>query len=110
MDDALYDRFTGLTHAREGMRKRLGALGVERVAIVAPGKNDWAVRQALDEIGIKVVQRWGNEQALVIGTLSPGPILDALETERAGAEQLPIVVPWEWEPGSPQRRRVRRGG
>jgi hypothetical protein len=110
MDDALYDRFTGLAHARDGLRKRLGELNARRVAIVAHGKNDWAVRQALDEIGVEGVARGGGEQALVIGTLSPGPILDAFEAERVSANGLPVVAPWEWRQASPQRRRERRVG
>ena len=104
MDEALYDRFTGLAHAREVLRTRLGGLGARRVAIVAPGKNDWAVRQALDEIGVEVVERGHGEEALVIGTLSPGPILDALDLERAGAGGLPVVAAWEWRDGVGAKR------
>lgn len=107
MDGATYDRFTGLAHAREGLGARLG--GIRRVAIVAPGKNEWAVRQALSELGIEAVERGREEEALVIGTLSPGPILDAQEAERAGAGGIPVVASWEWRAASPRSRSDRRG-
>ena len=75
------------------------------MAIVAAGKNEWAVRQALHELGIEVVERGAGEGALVIGTLSPGPLLDAIESTRG--EAIPVVAPWSWTPSLvPEARRA----
>jgi hypothetical protein len=63
------------------------------VAIVAQGKNDWAVRQAIEELGVEVVGQ-EDAQTLVIGTLSPGPMLDAAE-EWAERDDRRVVLPWE---------------
>lgn len=94
MPEALYDRFTGLAHARAHLGAALMSAGAGRVAITAPGKNEWAVRQALAELGIEVVERRAGAEALVIGTLSPGPILDALED--SSGEGVPVIAPWCW--------------
>ncbi len=105
MPEPLYDRFTGLAHARARLGATLGLMGVARVAIVEPGKNEWAVRQALDEAGVEVVERGGGEGAVVVGTLSPGPILDGV-ARWAGAG-LPVVAPWCWCSGlAPATRRT----
>ncbi|MEO1128699.1 MAG: glycosyltransferase [Planctomycetota bacterium] len=85
----LYERFVGLSHARQALH---GCNG-RAVAVVAPGKNDWVVRQALEHVGGRLVPAMDAE-ALVIGTLSPGPILDGLE-KHAGAG-LPVLAPWSW--------------
>ncbi|MHC4447681.1 MAG: glycosyltransferase family 2 protein, partial [Planctomycetota bacterium] len=78
MADALFDRFTGLAHARAGLGAcdELGP-GV-RVALVDEGKNAHVVRAALGELGVELVEGEGSADVLVIGTLSPGPMLDAL--------------------------------
>lgn len=85
MSTELWDRFTGLAAARAGFREhgktlRFGSSsGGGGVAIVDRGKNDWAVEQALRECGVELVADIETADTLVIGTLSPGPMLDAQE-------------------------------
>lgn len=90
MRNDLYDRFTGLSHARDALSKALRARRVRSAALVDRGKNDWAIERALDEIGVPIVDERVAE-ALVIATLSPGPMLDALERR---ASDTRIVAPW----------------
>lgn len=96
-----YDRFTGLEAARTTLGRELRARGASRVAVVGPGKNHWAVRQALSELDVEVVEDHTHAQALVIGTLSPGPMLDA--AERWGRGAFPVVTGWEPMPANPER-------
>ncbi len=99
MTQTQWDRFTGQAHARAWLTDRLR--GVQRVAIVEPGKNDWAVRQAIEAMGIEITPApdTTGAQALVIGTLSPGPMLDAAERTlaaeaAAGSSPRPVITPW----------------
>ncbi|MBK7406392.1 MAG: glycosyltransferase [Phycisphaerales bacterium] len=93
MPREIWDRFTGLAHARAA----LGAAHRERpfrsAAIIEPGKNCWAVEQALSEVGECSGVEWttaDRAEVLVIGSLSPGPMLDALA--RWGGRR--VVAPW----------------
>jgi GT2 family glycosyltransferase len=87
----LWERFTGLAHAREALSAAWrGRRGV-RAAIIAPGKNAWAVEQAARELGATIVADERLAESLIVGTLSPGPMLDCL-TRRAGEPRL--VAPW----------------
>jgi hypothetical protein len=68
---------------------------------VKPGKNEWLVRQALAERGIAILPDADHADALVIGTLSPGPMLDALDRHRdsgklAWAPWLPRGLSRNW--------------
>ncbi|MCA9298261.1 MAG: hypothetical protein KDA28_04300, partial [Phycisphaerales bacterium] len=88
-----FDRFTGLAHARRALEPLAG----ERCTIVAPGKNRWVVEQALAEIGATLVE----DGIPVIGTMSPGPMLDALQA------RPDAVAPWTGAFGSVETKRVR---
>jgi len=86
-----FDRFTGLSHVRHTVRE-CGMIWPGRlVALVDEGKNTWAVRQALVESGAEIV-RETEAEVLVVGTLSPGPMLDAWE--RRASESRPVMCPW----------------
>lgn len=88
----LYDRFTGLAAARA----HLGAAHLhepfESARIVSAGKNEWAVRRAITELGVQVVGAGEPAAVDIIGTLSPGPMLDALA---AGGAERPVLTPWD---------------
>ena len=94
MSEALFDRFTGLAHARTELshRPELGGRKRGRVAIVDEGKHADAVRQALREIGTRFAASTQDADVLVIGTLSPGPMLDARDKRRVGPR--PVIMPW----------------
>jgi GT2 family glycosyltransferase len=85
----LWDRFTGLAHAREGLRAALASAPFRTATIVDRGKHDHLVERALAELGVRIVD---DGEARVIGTLSPGPMLDALERRRSRGER--VVAPW----------------
>jgi GT2 family glycosyltransferase len=98
MSDRLYARFTGQGAVRDHLPRALTSVGASRVAIVEQGKNAWAVRRTLEELGVpEVAPR--HADALVVGTLSPGPMLDAAE-RLAGSATVPILTPWRI-PGAP---------
>ena len=63
-----------------------------RVAIVDEGKHANAIRQALREIGTRFAAKPEDADVLVIGTLSPGPMLDARDMRRVGPR--PVIMPW----------------
>ena len=94
MSEALFDRFIGLAHARTELSRRpeLGGRTRGRVAIVDEGKHADAVRQALREIGTRFAANTQDADVLVIGTLSPGPMLDARD-ERS-TDPRPVIMPW----------------
>lgn len=84
-----YERFVGLYHARESIQRTR----FDTACVVHEGKHAWAVRRALAEAGVRLVD--ANEaDRLVIGTLSPGPMLDALAELRATGEGDRALAPW----------------
>jgi len=87
MDSELWDRFTGLSAARSALANARDRLGFSSARVIARGKNDWAVEQALGELA---VEQTDSGEVDVIGTLSPGPMLDAIER---GSDR-PVVAPW----------------
>jgi GT2 family glycosyltransferase len=93
MSDALFDRFTGLTHVRSELSGHPDLAGRVRVAVVDEGKHAGIVRQALREVGARFAADEAAADVLVIGTLSPGAMLDALESRRA--EDRPVLMPWQ---------------
>lgn len=94
MPREIYDRFTGLAHAREAIRAAIWERPFRTAALVASGKNDWAVERALFECGVSIAQDASEADALVVGTMSPGPMIDA--AIRAGREMPTrrVIVPW----------------
>lgn len=88
MDDDLWDRFTGLAAARDALDRRIPERA-NTAELIAEGKNAHVVRRVLEEMDIRVVESGGDVR--VIGTMSPGPMLDALERAGDGA---PVIAPW----------------
>ncbi|MCH8152631.1 MAG: glycosyltransferase [Planctomycetes bacterium] len=88
----VFDRFTGLAHVREALGRSAMLAASTRVAVVNEGKNAWVVRQALQELSVELVDDEGVADVLVVGTLSPGPMLDALEQRSIGPQ--PVIAPW----------------
>lgn len=88
----IFDRFTGLAAARTAIREAMAERHIRTAAVVACGKNEWCVRQALREAGVRVLEDGGAAEAVVIGTMSPGPMMDSGE---AMAQQgLRVILPW----------------
>lgn len=90
LDRTHFDRFTGLWHAREALRRAHENERFGTCAVVARGKNAWVVDRALAELGVEVVPV-EKAEALVIGTMSPGPMLDALGKFQGRGR---VIAPW----------------
>ncbi|MGH7132822.1 MAG: glycosyltransferase family 2 protein [Phycisphaerales bacterium] len=91
MNTAQWARFTGLAAARQAVNAATEQWGLHRVAIVAPGKNEHVVRRAVIDAGLEIVDDVEDADALMVGTLSPGPMIDATAALRASGK--PVIVP-----------------
>lgn len=92
MSAGLYERFIGLAHAREAIDRALAEGPISAAALCDEGKNAWVVASALVEAGVRIVEDACVADALVIATMSPGPMIDAL-LRRAGTHPR-VVAPW----------------
>ncbi len=96
MPDAIWDRFTGLAAARAALQSAYAARPFSTACVVDEGKNAWAIGQALHDLGVKVTGENDDAEAMIIGTMSPGPMLDAydrrLEGRRIGGPR--VLMPW----------------
>ena len=91
MSSEIWDRFTGKAAARAGLGEAWAKRRFRTAVIAMPGKNRHIVCECLEELGVRIVARERDAEAVVIGTLSPGPMLDAME-RLAGEGRL--VAPW----------------
>lgn len=74
-----WDRFTGLAAVRE-VARALRQTGETRVALIAMGKNQWAVQRAVAEAGLMCVSPAAAGAApRLVAALSPGPAWDAAD-------------------------------
>lgn len=92
MDRALFDRFTGIAAARDALQHAHQCEAFSTAALVEPGKNAWCVVRALEELGVAMVES-REAQVLVIATMSPGPMRDALE--RSTGAHRRVIAPWD---------------
>jgi hypothetical protein len=95
MRQEVFDCFTGLAHVRETLERTPIITDQTRVAVVDEGKHAWTVHQVLDELNaIPASER--KADALVIGTLSPGPMLNAWDRRRGGrgGGGPTVIMPW----------------
>ncbi len=92
----IWERFTGLSAARTALHAEFARRAFRTAALVDEGKNSGVVRAALSALGVRVVRETDHAEALVIGTLSPGPMLDALDARlRATPYGTPrVIAPW----------------
>ncbi len=97
MSDALFDRFTGLSHVRAALSATPLAAAGAKIAIVDEGKGAATVHRALREAGASAVAEDASPDAVLIGTLSPGPMLDAWERRQRGGP--PVLLPWHPQGG-----------
>jgi GT2 family glycosyltransferase len=88
---ALYDRFSGRAAAADHLGRAAELRGA-RVALIEPGRSAWVVRRVLLDLGARVVEADADADVLVVGTLSPGPMLDGLARRRL--EGRPVLAAW----------------
>ena len=94
LSQELWDRFTGLAHARRILADQYAAKPFSTVAMINPGKNMWVIRHALQELGVQIVDQQADPEALVVATMSPGPMLDAFERQTARHRSIRVLTPW----------------
>lgn len=96
MPTEIFDRFTGLAAAREAIHAAWNKHRFRSAHIVDAGKNAWVVERALSEAGVAILPYGQDAEASVIGTMSPGPMLDAYKRRTSARRgRGPIVVaPW----------------
>ncbi len=82
MTRAQWERFTGMAQARAWLGARVA--GMDRVAVVDEGKNAWVVRAVLGELGVR---EDAGAAVGVVGTMSPGAMMDAQEARLARGER-----------------------
>ncbi len=95
LPDVLWERFTGLAHARTVLKRAHEQSPLGRAALVAPGKNANEVERALRELNAEIIGEPDQADTLVVATLSPGPMLDALDRLRAQLPDRRVIAPWD---------------
>ncbi|HLP85471.1 MAG TPA: glycosyltransferase [Phycisphaerales bacterium] len=90
LDAEQWNRFIGYTAAHETLS--LAAPTSGSVAIVDAGKNVEVITQAARDIGMQLTDDSTLAQTLLIGTLSPGPMLDAHAARKKSP--LRVLMPW----------------
>lgn len=92
----LFDRFTGLAAARDALRAAYDERPFASAALLDHGKNAWAVREALEELGVRITGEGEDAEVHVIATLSPGPMLDAFARRCAlrRCRGPRVLLPW----------------
>lgn len=102
MTRQLFDRFTGLSYAREALQSAYTQKPFRTVELIDEGKNGWVIRKALAELNVTILDsalstKHPAPDALVVGSMSPGPMLDSFERRTllnpAGSPQR-ILAPW----------------
>lgn len=103
-----YARFTGRAAVEDYLPNALRSCGAESVELTACGKGEQIISSVIESAGVEIVAP-RHDRALrtqVIGTLSPGPIANALATlarpgkvcggdcEEFGQKVRPLIPPW----------------
>jgi GT2 family glycosyltransferase len=95
----MWDRFSGMTEARASLQSAWTRHHFRTASIIEPGKNARLIELALRELGTALEVDPLNAEALVIGTLSPGPLLDAWDRAITSPDPRStherIISPWE---------------
>lgn len=94
MPPHLHDRLTGLHHARLGVEQAIDREPFATACLTHKGKHAWAVHRALTEAGIEVIDSPLHAERLVIATMSPGPMLDAVVELHAVGVGYRTIAPW----------------
>lgn len=92
----VWDRFTGLSAAREAVARAQRERPFASAMIVDAGVNAWAVLMALAEWGVRTTSPGEDAEVQVIGTMATGAMLDAYERRAAvrGPAARRVVLPW----------------
>jgi hypothetical protein len=96
----LWERLVGLAAVREHLNFAYGTQPFATATLIDEGKNAWAVRQVLAELGVRILADDEEAEAHVIATVSPGPMLDALaRRQKLRRPHGPrLLAPWAIRP------------
>lgn len=94
MPTEIWDRFTGLAAARDALMHENATRPLGRVALINEGKNAHLVRRALQDMYIDFAPSRSDADTLVIATLSPGPMLSAIEAAVTAHAGRRVIAPW----------------
>ncbi|GIW74478.1 MAG: hypothetical protein KatS3mg103_1000 [Phycisphaerales bacterium] len=89
-----FERFTGLLYARQAVQQAIDGGRMASACLIHEGKHAWAVRRALLEAGVRLVDDPEQADRLAIATMSPGPMLDALVQLHAQGLGDRALAPW----------------
>lgn len=106
MPTEIFDRFTGLAAAREAISAAWHKHRFRSAHVVDAGKNAWVVEQALREAGVTILPYGQDAEASVIGTMSPGPMLDAFKRRTSARRGRGPIVVAPWLEAMPELRAV----
>jgi GT2 family glycosyltransferase len=105
LDETQWDRFTGRRHAAATLARDEHLRHAATVAVVAHGKHDDLIIDVLHALKKTIIDDPEQADAVVVGTLSPGPMLDAYGYWR---QRYPrICIPWRSARWLPVQRAVR---
>jgi GT2 family glycosyltransferase len=97
MPESAFSRFTGLAAARQALAIALDCSTARTVVLIDEGKNAGVIRHALRERGLSILENTASPaeaDIAVIGTMSPGPMIDAAARHRAEIDSGRVIVPW----------------
>jgi len=97
MTMAMWDRFTGLAAARHSLRTAWTHDRFGSASIVLSGKNVRQVEESLREMGVELEEDPEHADVVVIGTLSPGPMLDGWAEASRRWPARRVIMPWAIE-------------
>ncbi|MBX3387739.1 MAG: glycosyltransferase [Phycisphaeraceae bacterium] len=106
LDARGWDRFIGKAAARRGLLAAWAERPFSSARLVREGKGTDVVRELLEEMGVRVLEGVPGEpaEALVVGTLSPGPMWDGVAAERVANPQARVLPPWRADAEDEQAR------
>lgn len=87
-----WQRFTGYAAVAATLRRAATSCGI--LAIVNHGKNVEVIEQAARDVGMTITPEIANADTLLIGSLSPGPMLDATAMQLAAHPSMCVLPPW----------------
>jgi len=93
LSDSQWDRLIGLASARESIKQHV-AQGRTRMAIVEEGDDAPIIQRALRDAGATLVAPDDRPHALILGTLEPGILLDAMFRWGEQRHGTLIITPW----------------
>lgn len=83
-----WHRFTGMAACVAHLPRQLKDAGAHAAALINPGKGDDIIQKVIRDAGVDLAESEQSADTRVIGTLSPGPMLDA----RDAAPH--VLAPW----------------